>query len=170
MLASLFRRLTAKPNGSVALFDALTAEARQPHWYVEGAVPDTIDGRFAVVGTLTALMMVRLEQAGDQGRVPAVALTERFVHVMETEHREIGLGDPALGKQVRRLVGSLANRVELWRKTIVDDLPWEKATEQSLYRAAIPNKPLVHSARSLKRFWNKASGKDVTELCEGRLE
>ncbi len=80
MLASLFRRLTAKPHGGVALFDAVTAEARQPHWYVEGAVPDTIDGRFAVLGTLTALTMVRLELAGDEGRVPAVALTERFIY------------------------------------------------------------------------------------------
>ena len=48
----------------------------------------------------------------------SVALTERFIEVMEAEHRELGLGDPTLGKTVRKLVGSLARRTELWR---VDD-------------------------------------------------
>ena len=32
-------------------------------------------------------------------------VTERFIEVMELEHRELGLGDPTLGKTVRKLVG-----------------------------------------------------------------
>ena len=44
-----------------------------------------------------------------------MALTERFIEVMESEHRELGLGDPTLGKTVRKLVGALARRTELWR-------------------------------------------------------
>ena len=46
----------------------------------------------------------------------SVALTERFIHVMESEHRELGLGDPTLGKTVRKLVGMLARRTQLWRE------------------------------------------------------
>ena len=170
MLASLFRRLTADPNGGTFLFDALTSEARQPHWYVEGAVPDTIDGRFAVLATLTALAMVRFEQAGDQGHVPSVALTERFVQVMESEHRELGLGDPTLGKQVRRLVGSLARRVELWRTTTGEEGDWGKSTRESLYKADVSSEALAHSTRSVENFWTKACGRDISELAQGRLE
>ena len=63
MLRSLFRGLTAEPDRGAAVFEAVTAEARLPHWYVEGRVPDTLDGRFAVLATLTALTLVRFEQA-----------------------------------------------------------------------------------------------------------
>ena len=51
MLGFLFRGLTAAPARGAQLFDAVTAKAREPHWYVEGAVPDTLDGRFAVLAT-----------------------------------------------------------------------------------------------------------------------
>lgn len=170
MLASLFRRLTAERNSGTFLFEAVTAEARQPHWYIEGTVPDTIDGRFAVLATLTALTMVRLEQAGDEGHAPSVALTERFVQVMESEHRELGLGDPALGKQVRGLVGSLARRVELWRAATAERGNWEDSTQESLYKTSVSSNALAHSTRSVENFWTRACRKDITDLVQGRLE
>src|SRR3954447_15276678 len=90
MLGFLFRGLTAEPAHSAALFGALTNEARQPHWYVEGAVADTLDGRFAVLATIVALALVRFERDGEAGNRATVALTERFIEVMESEHRELG--------------------------------------------------------------------------------
>ena len=117
MLDFLFRRLTADPRRGAALFGAVTGSRAQPHWYVEGQVPDTLDGRFAVLSTVTALVLVRLEADGEAGDAVSVALTERFIEVMEAEHRELGLGDPTLGKTVRKLVGTLARRTELWRAT-----------------------------------------------------
>ena len=67
MLDFLFRRLTAEPKRGAALFDTLTKLAREPHWYVEGKVPDTLDGRFAVLATVMALVLVRLESDGEAG-------------------------------------------------------------------------------------------------------
>src|SRR5579884_2857313 len=43
MLAFLFRGLTAQRPDGAALFEALTAEARRPDWYVEGGIPDSLD-------------------------------------------------------------------------------------------------------------------------------
>ena len=90
MLDFLFRRLTATAPRGAALFDAVTGIAREPHWYVEGQVPDTIDGRFAVLSTIIALILVRLEADGDKGELVSVGLTERFIEVMEAEHRQLG--------------------------------------------------------------------------------
>ena len=132
MLGFLFRGLTAEPKGGAALFDAATAEARRPAWYAEAGVPDTLDGRFAVLATVTALLLVRLEGEGDGGNRLSVVLTERFIEVMESEHRELGLGDPTLGKTVRKLVGMLAKRTELWRSAKAGGTAWETATTQSL--------------------------------------
>src|SRR4051794_3047958 len=131
MLSFLFRGLTAQTARGVALFDAVTAEGRRRSWYVEGRVPDTLDGRFAVLATIAALVLVRLESEGEAGNDLSVALTERFIHVMESEHRELGLGDPTLGKTVRKLVAMLARRTELWRGGTQD---WIEATRDSLYK------------------------------------
>ena len=167
MLSLLFRRLTAEPGRGVELFAAITAEARKQHWYVEGAVPDTIDGRFAVLATVTALALVRIEQFGDEGNAASVALTERFIEVMEAEHRELGLGDPTLGKTVRKLVALLARRVELWRAT--DEQGWADAARASLYRAEVAPEALDHSAEALRDLRGRLERTYLAALIAGRL-
>jgi cytochrome b pre-mRNA-processing protein 3 len=170
MLSFLFRRLTAAPTRGAELFDALTGLAREPHWYVEGKVPDTLDGRFAVLATIAALVLVRLEGEGEPGDIISVALTERFVHVMESEHRELGIGDPTLGKTMRKLVGSLARRVELWRSAANGEIEWETATRDSLYKGGASADTLEHSGDALRRLWVKLRGRTLTELDEGKLQ
>ena len=158
MLGFLFRGLTAEPQRGAALFDAVTAEAREPHWYVEGTVPDTLDGRFAVLATVTALALVRLEQARRRAATRAsVALTERFIEVMECEHRELGLGDPTLGKTVRKLVGSLARRTELWRAAVAGERGLDRggAREPVQGRRRRPTR-CAHQRERAAALWRKA--------------
>src|SRR5437667_2875353 len=133
MLGFLFRGLTAEPARGAALFRALTAEARRPSWYIEGKVSDSLDGRFAVLATITALALARFERDADAGNRVSVALTERFIEVMESEHRQLGLGDPTLGRTVRKLVGMLARRTALWREVSAGARDWSGSTRESLY-------------------------------------
>ena len=168
MLDFLFRRLTTDVGGA-PLFAAVTAEARRPHWYVEGEVPDTLDGRFAVLATIAALTLVRLERDGREGDLVSVALTERFIHAMDTEHRQLGLGDPTLGRKVRKLVGSLSRRVDLWRTTTAGEGEWTTATDQSLYKGAGSTEARIHSADSLRELWARLERSPVEQLAEGRI-
>ena len=170
MLGFLFRTLTADRDRGTALFDAVTKVARRPHWYVEGQVPDTIDGRFAVLSTVAALVIVRLEQAGEDGNAASVALTERFIAVMESEHRELGLGDPTLGKTVRKLVGSLAKRTALWRSAVAGQEQWPTAVRDSLYKAEVSADASLHSEACLREFWDGLQRIDVDRIAEGGLE
>jgi cytochrome b pre-mRNA-processing protein 3 len=170
MLDFLFRRLTADPQRGSALFESITRIAREPHWYVEGKVPDTLDGRFAVLATVTALVLVRLESEGEEGSGISVALTERFVEVMEAEHREFGLGDPTLGRTVRRLVGALARRNELWRRVAADETDWKSAARDSLYKAEVSSEALVHSATELQHLLAGLAALSLEDLATGRLQ
>lgn len=169
MLDFLFRRLTAESAGA-PLFDALTREARLPHWYVEGKVPDTLDGRFAVLATVLSLALVRLERDGDTGNRASVALTERFIEVMESEHRELGLGDPTLGKTVRKLVGSLARRTALWRAAVAGERDWNEPARESLYKGAASADALEHCAEALKRLWARLESTALADLEQGTLQ
>jgi cytochrome b pre-mRNA-processing protein 3 len=165
MLRFLFPGLTAAPERGEALFAAVTAKAREAHWFVEGEVPDTLDGRFRMLATLAALVIVRLEEDGAEGDEASVALTERFIQVMEAEHRELGLGDPALGRKVRKLVGSLGRRVDLFRAP----MDWEAAVSDSVYAGAVVPHALEHTASALRDFSAGLGSVDVRALAEGRF-
>ena len=165
----LFRRLTDEPARGAALFAAVTREARRPHWYVEGQVPDTLDGRFAVLATVAALTIVRLERDGAPGDDASVALTERFIEAMNAEHRELGLGDPKLGRTVRKLVGSLSRRADLWRVAAAGAGDWAEAVRDSLYQAGVSPEALRHSAEALAALWDRLECSATADLVEGTI-
>ena len=169
MLRLLFPRLTADPARGADLFRWVAGRARQPHWYVEGGVPDTIDGRFAMLATISALVLVRLEH-DERGAEPSVALAERFIEAMEAEHREMGLGDPKLGRTVRKLVGSLAGRVDLWRAT-VDRSDWAECARASLFGGGEPSPDAVaHAAANLRELWVRLKSAPIEDVAAGRIE
>ena len=170
MLSFLFPRLTPAPSRGSALFDALVGEARQPHWYSQGQVPNTIDGRFAVLATLVALVTVRLERGGEPATRASVALAERFVESMDAEHRQLGLGDPALGKTVRKLVGALGRRVELWRQALERGDGWNEAVTDSLFhKTSPPVEALDHCRDALSGIWARLKASADAAVAEGRF-
>ena len=170
MLSFLFPRLTAESAQGADLFDWVVAQARAAHWYLDGGAGDTIDGRFAMLATIAALATVRLERAGDQGRCVSVALTERFIEAMKSEHRELGLGDPKLGRTVRMLVGSLARRVGLWRSAASGG-DWIEAARRSVYgETEPPTEALHHTAAALRQLWSRLESAADAAVFEGDVE
>jgi cytochrome b pre-mRNA-processing protein 3 len=89
---------------------------------------------------------------------------------MESEHRELGIGDPTLGKTMRKLVGSLARRVELWRSVVAGEIEWETATRDSLYKGGASPDALELASEALKRLWTELQGRTLAELDEGKLQ
>jgi cytochrome b pre-mRNA-processing protein 3 len=170
MIRALFARLTGAPKRGQALFDLAVAEAQLPYWFVEGEVPDTVNGRFAVLATIVALMTVRLEKDGEDGAHATVALTERMVETLDAELREMGLGDPTLGKQVRGLVGAVAGRVERWRAVVESDENWTEEVRRSLYLDEEPSTDAVrHSESALRSLWRRLASTGLDDLSEGKM-
>ena len=170
MLRFLFRGLTDRHKRGQPLFDAAVAEARKQHWFVAGEVPDTIDGRFAMLSTICALVMVRLEAGSQASEAESAALTERFVEAMDAEHRELGLNDPGLGRRVRKLLGSLERRVDEWRSATSGERDWSETVISSVYRGDAPrDDALEHSGRALRNLWARLSDAPDEQLLEGRF-
>ena len=170
MLRKLFARLTPDPAPGAPLFKAATAQARQKHWYREGAVEDNVDGRFAMLATILALVTVRLEDGGAEARAHGGWLAERFVEAMDAEHRQMGVSDPALGKTVRRLVSALSNRNDIWREAVAGATDWRDAAARSVYRGTPPDEAaLGHSAVRLRILWQALRAADDRALIGGRI-
>ena len=169
MFARLFPRLTSPPQRGRALFEAVVAEARAPHWFVAGGTEDSVDGRFAVLASVAALTLVRLERAGAGGDGPSVALTERIVESLDAELRQMGLGDPTLGKQVRALVGLLAKRVGEARAAS-ERGEWREFAARSVLRGRpAPDAALAHSAAACEDLWRRLGATADAALAEGKI-
>ncbi len=170
MIRALFAALTAGPKRGQDLFGLAVAEAGRADWFVESEVPDTLNGRFAVLATIVALLTVRLERDGAEGAQASVELTERMVESLDAELREMGLGDPTLGKQVRSLVGAVGSRVERWRELTASNDGWTGEVRRSLYldKAAAPE-AVAHGESAIRALWERLLRTDVAELCDGMM-
>lgn len=102
------------------LWYAIIGEARDPKWYRTCGAADTVDGRFDMITTVLALVMLRLEQ--DDDLLPVTArLTELFAQDMDGQLRETGMGDPTLGKKMGKLMEAMGGRIGAFRTALPKD-------------------------------------------------
>jgi cytochrome b pre-mRNA-processing protein 3 len=150
------------------LYNALIEEARRPRWYEEAGAEDSIDGRFAVLATMVALADIRLGKGGDIAAALAPRLTEIFVDDMDAQLRQEGIGDPTLGKQVKKMVGALAARIERLGGT--DDGRWRDAVRQSIHvEAAVDGAALDKTGHFASEFRERLAAASDEALARGEI-
>ncbi len=166
-LSRLFRR-EPPPRVAASLYDAVVAHGRQPHWYLDGAVPDTLDGRFDMIAAVLAMVMLRLESDG-AGGAAAASLGECFVDDMDGQLRQIGFGDMVVGKHIGRMMAALGGRIGAYRDGLAEgDL--DAALVRNLYRGVEPAPPaLAHVASHLRALRVALDGVALDDLIAGTL-
>lgn len=145
LLQRLFGKTEPDPKiGLVPLYNQIVTKAREPHWYVEGQVPDSVDGRFDMVAAILTLVLLRLE--GDSSNAQAMAyLTELFVDDMDGQLREFGIGDMIVGKHIGRIMGALGGRLGAFREALADEAKLDDAILRNIYRSETADPaPLAH--------------------------
>jgi len=161
-------RFRTKRVEASALYAAVVARARAPHWYQAGGVPDTVDGRFDMIAAVLAMVMLRLETE-EAGVAPATHLAEAFVDDMDPQLREIGIGDILIGKHIGRMMGMLGGRLGAYRDGLAggDVRP---ALVRNLYRGAAPGADaLAHVDSELRVLRETLAETGVAALVAGNL-
>lgn len=164
-----FDRFRGRPaDAALPLYHAVVARARQPHWYLDGAVPDTLDGRFDMVAAITAFVLLRLEDL-PAGAPAAAHLTERFVDDMDAQVRQIGFGDMVVGKQIGRMMAMLGGRLGAYRAGIAGGT-LDAALVRNLYRGVeAPAAAVAHVRESLLAFRAALAATPLDALERGEL-
>jgi cytochrome b pre-mRNA-processing protein 3 len=150
------------------LYRAIVARGRDPAWYRDGKVPDTIDGRFDMIAAILALVLLRFEGEGAAGRDPSVLLTELFIDDMDGTLRQIGIGDYVVGKHVGRMMSALGGRLAAFRAG--REQGFREAVERNIFHEAPPSEAaVVMVAGGLERFAAGLDAADLPDLLGGKL-
>jgi len=162
-LRNLFRSQPDPREARRPLWNAVVATARAPHWYAQGTVPDTLDGRFDMVSLVLALVLHRIDDDPAQARA-GVELTELFVTDMDGQMRQIGFGDMVVGKQIGRMVGALGGRLGVYRAADGSE-ELRAALVRNLWRGNAPDAAgLAHVMAEVAKLRAALAATPVAEL------
>jgi len=122
MLDSLRTRAETRRKAS-EIYGAVVTKAREPGFYAALGVPDTPSGRYEMVTLHLFLVLERLRAVtGENGPLPRM-LVEAFVADMDDSLRELGTGDLAVPKKVRRAASGLYGRSMAYRTALQTGAP-----------------------------------------------
>ncbi len=102
MALSLFRK---KPSDEAvyAVYAAMVGRARNPRFYAQWGVPDTVTGRFDMISLQLALLFRRLSSEAGVSHAFRHAGFDLFCRDMDRSLREMGAGDLAVPKKIRNM-------------------------------------------------------------------
>lgn len=88
--------------------------ARNPEFYRDYMVADTVAGRFDMITAILCAVMVRVEAS--EMRSESALLAELFVEDMDGQLRQFGVNDVVIGKRVGKLMSVLGGRLGAYRQ------------------------------------------------------
>lgn len=132
---AMFRR---KPDPAVAkLYEAMVAASRQPVFYAQGQVPDSIDGRFDLMLLHAFLLFYRLRS--QHGALAQQVFDMMFAH-LDLSLREIGVGDTGVSKRIKHMGQSFYGRMAAYESALSDDVKLKAALSYNLF-GTLENEP-----------------------------
>lgn len=114
----LFRR--RRPDDAAnALYLALVAQARQPVFYRDLAVADTLEGRYDMIILHAYMLFRRMGQCKTEAMRELSQQTFDFMFTdLDQNLREMGVTDMAIGKRVTRMAEAFYGRTAAYDKAM----------------------------------------------------
>jgi cytochrome b pre-mRNA-processing protein 3 len=144
LLASLFGSSPARRKAE-RLLDAITVQARQPVFFTDFAVPDTLDGRFDLMSLHGALVFRALERKGREGHDLAQLTTDLMFGAFDDAIRSLGVGDSGIPRRVKTMGKAYIGRASAYDAALKagDAAALGDALARNVYRGATPGAAVV---------------------------
>lgn len=118
-----FRKPRQAPRGTIeTIYGMIVTQAREPAFYRDLDVPDTVNGRFDLLLLHLWLLLQRLRTA-EGGADLSQAMFDRFCEDMDDNLREMGVGDLTVPKRMRAFGEAFYGRCQAY------DLAMEEGSE-----------------------------------------
>ena len=113
-----FRKSRSAARGTIeAIYGMIVTQAREPIFYTDLGVPDTVNGRFDLLLLHLWLLLRRLRSVAD-GTARAQALFDRFCEDMDDNLREMGIGDQVVPKRMRAFGEAFYGRTKAYDQAL----------------------------------------------------
>lgn len=117
MILRLFR--PRKDRARVrAIYAEIVAQARQPVFYAELGVPDTLEGRYDMLMLHAFLYMHRLKDEAEEAKDVAQEVFDFMFSDMDRSLREMGVGDLSVPKKIKKMAQAFYGRATAYDAAI----------------------------------------------------
>jgi cytochrome b pre-mRNA-processing protein 3 len=139
-----FRKPRLAPRGTIeTIYGMIVTQAREPLFYRDLGVPDTVNGRFDLL--LLHLWMVLRHLRGLPGGVEvSQALFDHFCADMDANLREMAVGDLKVPKKMQVLGEAFYGRAAAYDMALTDGVD---ALAQAINRNVLDGEQIDHARR-----------------------
>lgn len=116
MIFNLFRKETEQEKRVTELYGAIVAQARQPIFYLEYAIPDDVNGRFEMIVLHAYMLFHRFRDETEEARALGQKVFDHFFLDMDHSLRERGIGDLSVPKKIKKMAQAFYGRVDAYDK------------------------------------------------------
>jgi cytochrome b pre-mRNA-processing protein 3 len=145
-MLNLLRNSAARKKNGRALYDGLVSRAREPVFFADFGVADSIDGRFDVLAFHAWMVLTELK-----GAPAAQGLTDTIFTGFDEAMREQGAGDMGIGHKLKAMANAFYGRMSAY-DAAKDEAALAQALARNLWRGA----PLDARARALAAYAMRA--------------
>jgi cytochrome b pre-mRNA-processing protein 3 len=137
MISQWFKNRARRKQTAARLYHLALAQSREPVFYRDLAVADTMDGRFDLVCFHVAIVLSRLKDFGPGGAKLAQALFDHMFKQVEFALREIGVGDLGVPKHMQKMMKAFNGRAHMYEAALArkDTEALRDALSRNVYRA-----------------------------------
>ncbi len=147
-----FRKPRGAPRGTIeAIYGMIVTQAREPAFYRESGVPDTVNGRFDMLLLHLWIVLQRLKSA-EGGKELSQALFDHFCIDMDDNLREMGIGDLTVPKRMQAFGEAFYGRAAAYDRAVAES---SEALAQALCKNIL-NGGGMDKARQLARYTETA--------------
>jgi len=145
-MLNLLRNSAARKKNGRALYDGVVARAREPVFFANFGVADSIDGRFDVLAFHAWMVLSELKTSP-----AAQALTDIIFTGFDEAMREQGVGDMGIGHKLKAMAKAFYGRLAVY-DAAQDEAELAQALARNLWRGA----GVDHRAQALAAYAMRA--------------
>jgi cytochrome b pre-mRNA-processing protein 3 len=143
-----FRKPRIAPRGTIeAIYGMIVTQAREPLFYRNLGVPDTVNGRFDLLLMHLWLVLRRLKSV-EAGKGVSQALFDHFCNDMDDNLRELGVSDLKVPKRMQAFGEAFYGRTAAYDLALTDG---REAFAQALCKNVL-NGEHIEKARQLAAY------------------
>jgi len=169
-LSFLFHRKRDRATAHAA-YAQIVARAREPAFFLDGGVPDTLDGRFELIALHTFLVLNRLKADRSATANLAQELFDTMFADLDRGLREMGASDIGVGRHVKDMAKGFYGRIVAYEAGLAgDDDQLLEALRRNLY-GTVSSAPqaVAAMARYTRLQAAKLAEEPLDQLLQGNI-